>query len=1700
MTNPTIALNFSPTLAQAEYEAQRYKIILPLEEKGAAPSFTAYKDSKGLATIGAGFLVSAQATEILATILQRNPTEAEISAIETAASGTFATDEAVQTALNAALRKATGNNSLNFSFSNNSAVESAFGLIADSFEKIVNTWLPSIPQSRERLALLSLAYNNITNGVRKSPSLKKAIIEGNRAEAWFQIRYGTNGDKLVGIAKRRFYESSLFGLSADLKNMTEKEAKDTYQLFTKKRAEILTYEKLWGQTPDGVDGTQKDINKRTAIAAVTQDYPGILANANLSASNTPTLYNQLLPARDVFIKWLNTQLPAGETPLVAADWNPAAIAYADPRQTTQTLGATELDGKAKGMDKNLLVGGDGKDFMFGGQGNDLLFGGKGDDLLVGGEGNDTLYGGEGDDLYVIKLNTTGASTDRINDSDGKGRIVVISADDKTYNTVLLEKQGTTNVWKDADGKVTLSHNSPWTLTLADGSVVELGENFDPAAFGMTLVEKATAGNTFNGDYKKKVSGSSYLFDSYGNYTPDGQQANAPDVLQGTAGNDTINGLGGNDGLFGGAGDDLIEGGEGADLLLGGKGRDTLNGGAGNDYIYGSASGGINMFTSTSAVLTPISDPIIDRGFSWAIYRSADGISYHPNKTAGLTTIANDSPTQIDGGAGNDQIRAGSGNDYVNGNDDDDNIMGLAGSDMLLGGTGNDAAWGDGMSLSSTAVEGVSPETQGNDTLDGGLGNDTLTGQGFNDVLMGGAGDDKLWGDDTNAADTPLSTHGNDHLDGGTGNDQLIGGGKEDELLGGSDNDSLWGDDINDKVSIDVHGNDYLDGGDGDDQLIGGGKDDELYGGKANDKLFGDDKQKDVAVSAHGDDYLDGEDGDDQLVGGGKDDELFGGSGNDSLWGDDTNDDVSVDAHGKDYLEGEDGDDQLVGGGKDDELFGGSGNDQLLGDDVQKNVAVSAHGNDYLDGGDGNDTLVGGGQSDELFGGIGNDKLLGDDRQDNVATNAHGNDYLDGEAGDDLLIGGGLADTLLGGEGNDSLQGDDEIAYLANAAHGADLLDGGEGNDFLSGHGGNDTLIGGVGDDWLSGEDQNSTVESAQGSAMIGDDELSGGEGRDTLLGGDGSDTLDGGGGNDYLNGGAGADTYLFGRGSGRDTVYSSATDASIDTISLGAGIVKADTTLVRSGNNLVLSINGTDDQLVIQNYFIKGLDALQFANGTSLSADAVEARIVKSTVNADSLTGYGFADTINGGDGNDTLDGEGGHDRLEGGTGNDSLSGGDGNDTMSGGTGNDLLNGGIGSNTYSFGLGGGLDTIQWYYDSATKLNVLQFKSPIKPEDVIVRILSNNDLVFSIKNRSDKITVQGFFSGAAYNPLQEVHFDASTEVWNAQKITTKALTTVTDGLTANDTLYGTSGGDIIGGVSTYSYIYGGAGNDTLSGGYYMFGGAGNDTYIMSPDQSMDITIGTESSGNRDTLIIPYAFSDASFRRDYSSSTGYPDYLSIRLANSTSTFGANFVSINDFFKSQGPDNTIQEIQFTDKTLTRAEVMQMKESFMQQTEANDRFFGTRANNTVDTQGGNDLITTYEGVDNLRGGAGDDSLYAGQGNDSLDGGDGNDTLDGESGDDRILGGNGNDSLFGRYGRDTLIGDAGNDLLLGYMGSDTYNYGWGQGDDTLFEYNENLSEVDTLVLDAGITEADVSLFRDGNDLVLTLGTTSDRPQLLVRD
>ena len=129
-------------------------------------------------------------------------------------------------------------------------------------------------------------------------------------------------------------------------------------------------------------------------------------------------------------------------------------------------------------------------------------------------------------------------------------------------------------------------------------------------------------------------------------------------------------------------------------------------------------------------------------------------------------------------------------------------------------------------------------------------------------------------------------------------------------------------------------------------------------------------------------------------------------------------------------------------------------------------------------------------------------------------------------------------------------------------------------------------------------------------------------------------------------------------------------------------------------------------------------------------------------------------------------------------------------------------------------------------------------------------------------------------------------------------------------------------------------------------------------------------------------------------------------------------------------------------------------------------------------------EIIYGLGGENTIYGGAGNDSISATDGNDTIYGGAGNDSIYGGWGNDIIYGGSGNDRIAGGDGDDILEGGAGDDILDGGYQTNTYIFGRGDGNDTIYSF----SNTDLIKFKEGISKEDISFLFNGNDLFIKYG------------
>jgi Ca2+-binding RTX toxin-like protein len=278
-------------------------------------------------------------------------------------------------------------------------------------------------------------------------------------------------------------------------------------------------------------------------------------------------------------------------------------------------------------------------------------------------------------------------------------------------------------------------------------------------------------------------------------------SDAPDVIDGGAGNDIIDGGGGNDVLNGGAGNDTIDGGRGNDVAFLGTGNDVFiwDPGEGSDVVEGQAGTDTMLFNGANVAETIT---ISANGERALFTRDVGNIAMDLNSVEtidfnaldGIDIVTINDMTGTDVKQVNVDLAASIGGSAGDGVNDTVVVNGTKGNDVITLSIENGALVIDGLA-SRVVIDHFDPNDTiriaglgGNDVIDasrigpngpklileGGNGNDVLIGGAGNDTLDGGAGNELL-----------IGGAGNDTLDGGAGNELLIGGAGNDVLLGGT---------------------------------------------------------------------------------------------------------------------------------------------------------------------------------------------------------------------------------------------------------------------------------------------------------------------------------------------------------------------------------------------------------------------------------------------------------------------------------------------------------------------------------------------------------------------------------------------------------------------------------------------------------------------------------------------------------------------------------------------------------------------------------------------------------------------------------------------------------------------------------------------------------------------------------------------------
>lgn len=800
-------------------------------------------------------------------------------------------------------------------------------------------------------------------------------------------------------------------------------------------------------------------------------------------------------------------------------------------------------------------------------------------------------------------------------------------------------------------------------------------------------------------------------------------------------------------------------------------------------------------------------------------------------TAGTDTLI--------GTTGRDVFIAGSGGDILRGGDGNDSYVYRTGIGTMTIAEDKSVQWGDGGTDQLILPVGIKPSdvivTTNSNASDIVLriGGDTITlsGENFapaNNVERIVFADGTVWtyadlfaaiSTGTSANDVLQGNWLDNALNGGAGNDVLNGNGGIDTLIGGTGDDIIRGGDRADIIQYSA--------GDGNDTILVGLA---TGGFDSNDSIVftAGIAPADVSISQ-------ANDGVDLLI------SVAGGSMLVKEGFRDREDRITsiTFADGTVWSSA-----QIL----QKAMLGGSGDDVLNGTESADIISGGA-GNDILGGHIGNDTLTGGTGDDIIRSGPGDDMVY----------------YSLGDGNDTLINQGGYYNYTTYTAGTDKVVFGAGITVadvkFTQASNGADLV-------ATIAQGGRITVIGGIATTALAsfGFADETTISASAAVAAT----MMGGPGNQVIYDTSASNVIQGGQGDDVIHSGEGSDTFRYDLGDGRDLIWKKPYYGQ-DTLAFGPGLTPAMVHFTFSSENqydvvanmpdggrIVIAMETASPGYASSSSAIPSIETFSFTDGTSYTMTQVQA-LMKTPTTLDDVvwtasSGTSSLDllagndtlriqgssivTVRGGDGDDvvrgdsalnygtvTAYGDAGNDYLEGKRDADTLYGGDGNDTLLGnmgadklygGSGDDVIRGDAGTNYYNDILDGG---------------------------------DGDDLVFA--DYGDVIVIGGTGVDTldmTYSPSTlAIAYDLGSTISQITIAGTARNWTGFENVVAgagDDTIYGSSGDNVLRGMGGNDVIDGRGGSNTLDGGDgndllvsrglmdRLIGGTGADTFSFA----------------------------------------------------------------------------------------------------------------------------------------------------------------------------------------------------------------------------------------------------------------------------
>lgn len=1022
-------------------------------------------------------------------------------------------------------------------------------------------------------------------------------------------------------------------------------------------------------------------------------------------------------------------------------------------------------------------------FLDGTDGNDVLsvpVGTTG--LFRGGVGEDALVGGSGSDRYIFSL---GDGNDTLED---RGSVASFNPNE---DRIVFADQLIDNV----------QYSRPDPLT--EDLLVTYGNIGD----SILIIGGLSARNEI--EFIEFADGQVISADDVRRIVLQADIDNLDGVVTGTSQNDIIESIDVSVAIDAGDGDDVIISNSGNDVISGGDGNDDIDTGAGNDEIQ--AGDGDDVIRSGQG------DDLIDAG------RGSDAILYAS-------------------GDGQDLIRAGGGSDNTlifEDSDVSDLVVSRDGNDVVLTFLGNsiDSLRLEGQLSAASPTFfnfGPSPTIGAFQFADG----EVLSFVNIRDLAFRSEatdGDDTIFG--TSTTERIFLSNGNDVLNGGRASDIYVreagvtGATRiEENQFDTADRLILEEFNLNDvSISLDANGRDvvinlptgsvtlvdqrfesgfrgvdFIEFADGlvldainllAEAISVSGSEGALVGTTANETLTG----------TGLDETLDGGAGDDLLAGGeGSDLYIFGeGSGNDRIEEDGESGRFSIDRI------------ELSGLNQSDvELT------RIDPDDLQITILATGEILTVANHFAGTDSGI--------------EVLLFADGAELNRQEIFENAPFRGTAGNDVFVRTSASEVIELGEG------DDVISQSSSNTPDIFIFSAGDGNDVIENFstgdlGQNIIVLRDVSPDSIIlnrtgisvrdllisyGDGDSILVESQFGAGLIAEIRFDDGTvitseeilAQARILGTDGNDNISGGfddevydvrAGDDVITGSAGDDTYIWGAGSGSDTIIETSRFIQfIEAVSITDNSIRIDGLSVQDLNfsrddlDLIITNLTTGETLTVTRQFEEGrfdgstaffgVGQIVFDDGTVFGRQEISALAP-----------------------------------LTGSLGNDDLRGDDLDDTFLGGEGDDFLTGEEGSDTYIWRLGDGNDTIDDFSFDEEDIDTIVFQG-VSPSDISFSrdtFGDLNDLLITINSTGEQIRVLNQLDRFV-DVIERLTFDDGTEISLA-------------GLADTLPLQGTDGDDFLSGSFSDDIIIGGLGDDVLEGEEF------NDTYVYRLGDGNDV---------------------------------------------------------------------------------------------------------------------------------------------------------------------------------------------------------------------------------------------------------------------